>query len=176
MCAGTCSLRFFEAFWVKRKREAAAAVIAARRARVERSSAAKAAGGLTMDGYNYFFTVAELDEWVRGQVGKLERLLQTLLVSACQWCDEPFVWASLCAPLMSFFTRKPSFTSVCLGGVGLCVCVPQPLTLQKMQRAFTHWRKLINLYKNLKNEKPDHLRNARWDTLACCAFSLFGQG
>lgn len=36
----------------------------------------------------------------------------------------------------------------------------QPLLNKSVHRAFKHWHKLVHVYKNLKEEKPDHLRNA----------------
>ena len=65
---------------MKRRRDKEAAIIAERRARIERRRDAKLHGGVTLDGFNYFFSVAEMDEWVKEQKAKLMQLIQSLKV------------------------------------------------------------------------------------------------
>jgi hypothetical protein len=94
-------LDFFTAFWLKRKRDKEASIIAERAARVERCKAAKARGGVTMDGYNYFFTVAELDAWAAEQRDKLRALVESLKVCCAVLCRPPVIAAVVCTHLFS---------------------------------------------------------------------------
>jgi hypothetical protein len=76
-------LDFYDLYWEKKKQDKIAAEIAARAARKERNRAAKSAGASTVDGFNFFFTVAELNEWMAMQTRKLERLFRSCEVSHC---------------------------------------------------------------------------------------------
>jgi hypothetical protein len=93
-------LDFYDLYWEKKKQDKIAAEIAARAARKERNRAAKSAGASTVDGFNFFFTVAELNEWMAMQTRKLERLFRSCEVSHCACtgvCVTAFVRACVCA-------------------------------------------------------------------------------
>jgi hypothetical protein len=80
-------LDFYDLYWEKKKQDKIAAEIAARAARKERNRAAKSAGASTVDGFNFFFTVAELNEWMAMQTRKLERLFRSCEVCHCACAD-----------------------------------------------------------------------------------------
>ena len=114
-CARVCVNRrgFYPLLHARRRLDRERVRAVEREQEAARNARAKAAGGVTMDGYHFFETPEELEDW--GE--KCTDELRTLMVA--------------------------------LGAV----------TNRMAMAGFAHWRKVTRLYKSLRTEAPDHIRD-----------------
>lgn len=145
-------MNFFGLLWEYRTEQKKRQAILDREAEKVRNAKAKANGGYTTDQVHYFDTVAELDAWTIGQRDRAQRMRTSLLVRS--------MGGEMC--------RVRGVNGHNLLCVAVCCCgAVQPLLTGVIRSRFNHWRTLIHIYKNLKSEQPDHLRNATYVALAC---------